>query len=71
MTLLKIVGHEQLRKDTHSGAVLNTDVNAYKNTLNAKADRQRLVNLENEVTSLGSKLDNLETLLLKLLHEEK
>lgn len=62
--LVKVQGHEGLRKDLRTKAVVNTDETAFEKALRLK--EQRLKEL-NRVEELETKVERLESLIEKLL----
>ena len=64
--LLKVKEHENLVRDTKSNAILNTDnrgLNAYKNR---KMQFSKIDNMENKIKHLDDRLINIENLLSSL-----
>jgi len=64
--LLKVKEHENLVRDTKSNAILNTDnrgLNAYKNR---KVQFSKIDNMENKIKHLDDRLINIENLLSSL-----
>ena len=64
--LLKVKEHENLVRDTKSNAILNTDnrgLNAYKNR---KLQFSKIDNMEDKIKHLDDKLINIENLLSSL-----
>jgi predicted transcriptional regulator len=64
--LLKVKEHENLVRDTKSNAILNTDnrgLNAYKNR---KMQFSKIDNMEDKIKHLDDKLINIENLLSSL-----
>lgn len=66
METVKVAGHEGLRKDLNSNAIVNTDATAFARAKEQK--RLRLLELE-RVNNLETKLEQLEALLKKLIGE--
>jgi hypothetical protein len=64
--LLKVKEHENLVRDTKSNAILNTDnrgLNAYKNR---KMHFSKIDNMEDKIKHLDDRLINIENLLSSL-----
>jgi hypothetical protein len=64
--LLKVKEHENLVRDTKSNAILNTDnrgLNAYKNR---KIQFSKIDNMEDKIKHLDDRLINIENLLSSL-----
>lgn len=64
--LLKVKEHKNLVRDTKSNAVLNTDncgLNAYKNR---KMQFSKIDNMEDKIKHLDDRLINIENLLSSL-----
>lgn len=64
--LLKVKEHENLVRDTKSNAILNTDnrgLNAYKNR---KVQFSKIDNMEDKIKHLDDRLINIENLLSSL-----
>jgi hypothetical protein len=64
--LLKVKEHENLVRDTKSNAILNTDnrgLNAYKNR---KMQFSKIDNMEDKIKHLDDRLINIENLLSSL-----
>ncbi len=64
METVKVAGHDGLRKDLNSNAIVNADTTAFARAKEQK--RLRLLELK-RVDDLENKLEQLETLLKKLL----
>lgn len=64
METVKVAGHDGLRKDLSSNAIVNTDGTAFARAKEQK--RLRLLELK-RVDDLENKLEQLETLLKKLI----
>ena len=59
----KVEGHSNLVRDTKSGAVINNDTTAYQNYIATREhklkEKNRIENLENEVSELKSLIRDL------------
>lgn len=66
METAKVHGHEGLRKDLHTQAIINDDENAF---LKAKSAKERRLQEINRVNSLEDKVSKLEALIAKLIGE--
>lgn len=60
---MKIEGHENFIRDTHSGAVINTNTEEF---LKYKERRKRAKQKEEEFNSLQQKVETLEKLVYEL-----
>jgi hypothetical protein len=66
MQTAKVQGHEGLRKDLHTKAIINDDEGAFQK---AKAAKERRLQEINRVDSLEEKVAKLEALIAKLIGE--
>lgn len=82
MSLIKVEGFNQLRKDTSSGGVVNTDKRSYENYKNSqlyalqKSTEQKqtvesIHNLQSEINSLKSDLSDIKNILVQLIEKGK
>lgn len=62
--LLKVEGHVGIVKDTHTGAVLSSDLTAFE-SFKSKKRKEADANLR--ITTLEIKLSNIETMLAQIL----
>lgn len=65
--LIKVEGSDDLARDPHSGAIVNTNVSAYQNALrvhklNQERDKQ-LVSLQNDINNMKETVNELVMLL--------
>lgn len=67
MELVKVEGAPGLRRDTQSGAIINTDRDAL---LAARSVKARKLAEQETIKTLEDKVERLEALLNKLLGEE-
>jgi|TARA_R110001592_G_scaffold60496_8_gene183967 hypothetical protein len=71
---LKVEGHDGLVRDTHSKAIINTNVGAYEAAIARKnmVKRQKddLRNATREINTLKSEMHEIKGLLLQLVDKE-
>lgn len=71
---VKVENHQDLVRDTYSGAVINTNRTEYDNYMDnyhrLKREKMELEQLKNQVSSLTSDMGEIKN-LLKLLVQEK
>jgi len=71
MKYLKVDGHNNLARDTETGAILNFDFDAYQNYMKMKEikkrEEQRVSNLETQIDTLKGDLNEIKNLHLKIL----
>ena len=67
---MKVEGHNNLIRDEHSNAILNTDSSEYNNYISLGAKRrqgsERIDNMENDLKSLKDDINEIKTLLKAL-----
>lgn len=67
---MKVEGHPNLERDMTTGAVLNTNHNAYQNYLLRKhrqdKEYQEIHDMKNDINSLKEDMSTIKDLLLKL-----
>jgi hypothetical protein len=72
--LVKVLDHENLRRDPDTGAVIDVDQDAYTSYLQAKQSRRqqqdRIHQLETRINSFESNLQDIKHLLHKLLENQ-
>ena len=72
MEKLQVKGHANLFRDTSSNAILNTDMNAYKNYMESKKikekESQRMTDIESDLNSLKSDMNEIKTMLRSLVN---
>ena len=72
MEKLQVKGHTNLFRDTSSNAILNTDMNAYKNYMESKKikekESQRMTDIESDLNSLKSDMNEIKTMLRSLVN---
>lgn len=79
--LVKIDGHNSLRKDTSTGAVVNVDKSAYESHMLAKRlaknqlierqiSKQTIENMQDEINTLKTDLSQIKSLLTKLVTDK-
>lgn len=71
--LIPVEGRPNLYRDKTSGAIINTDHNAYQQHLkqikNVKNEKIKIENLENEVESIKNDIMEIKNLLLNLANK--
>jgi|688.fasta_scaffold11836_2 hypothetical protein len=72
MKYLKVDGHNNLARDTETGAILNFDFDAYQNYMKMKEikkrEEQRVSNLETQIDTLKGDLNEIKNLLRELVN---
>lgn len=67
---MKVEGHPNLRRDMNTGAIVNTNNNAYNNYIinraKNEAESQEISNMKNDINSLKEDMSTIKELLLKL-----
>jgi len=67
---MKVEGHPNLRRDMNTGAIVNTNNNAYNNYLINKAKNeaevQEIMEMRDDINSLKEDMSTIKELLLKL-----
>lgn len=67
---MKVEGHPNLRRDMNTGAIVNTNSNAYNNYLINKskneAEAQEIMEMRDDINSLKEDMSTIKELLLKL-----
>ena len=75
MKYLKVDGHDNLARDTETGAILNFDTDGYKNYIKMKEmklkEEQRVSNLENQIDTLKGDLNEIKNLLKEFVNGSK
>jgi hypothetical protein len=75
MKYLKVDGHDNLARDTETGAILNFDFDSYKNYMKMKEikkrEEQRVSDLENQIDTLKGDLNEIKNLLKELVNGSK
>ena len=70
MKNLKIEGHPNLTRDTSSRAVINNNIDDYQTYMKTYKHRQsekdRLVSMESDLTSLKTEINEIKNLLINL-----
>jgi len=70
MNKIKVKDELNLYRDSKTNAIINTDMQAYNNYINAKNVKERemkkIENLENEITSIKDDLSEIKDLLRNL-----
>ena len=72
MEKIQVKGHTNLFRDKSSNAILNTDMNAYKNYMESKKikekESQRMNDIESDLNSLKSDMNEIKTMLRSLVN---
>ena len=67
---MKVEGHNNLIRDEHTNAILNTNSSEYDNYLSIRAKRKqgtdRIDNMEDDLKSLKDDINEIKTLLKAL-----
>lgn len=70
MNKIKVKDELNLYRDSKTNAIINTDMQAYNNYINAKnmkeKEAKKIENLENEITSIKDDLSEIKDLLRNL-----
>ena len=74
MTVLKIKDRDHLVKDIETGAVINTDTQAYEKRIKLRFETQRqrdqLRDAVREINTIKSEMHEMISLLIKLVEKE-
>ena len=74
MTVLKIKDRDHLVKDIETGAVINTDTQAYEKRIKLRFETQRqrdqLRDAVREINTIKSQMHEMKSLLIKLVEKE-
>jgi len=62
--MIPVKGHPNLYRDEKSGAIINTDTNAYTQYVNSLRNRETQ---KNEIDKIKDDIDEIKSLLRKLL----
>jgi len=75
MEFLKVQGHDDLVRDPQTNAIINTNKNEYDEYKMRKESRlkekQKIEDIESEVSSMKNDLDEIKSLLRSLINENK
>lgn len=75
MEFLKVQGHDDLVRDPQTNAIINTNKNEYEEYKMRKESRlkekQKIEDIESEVSSMKNDLDEIKSLLRSLINENK
>ena len=63
--MIKVEGHSNLYRDEDSGAIVNTDSNAYNQYVNSLNNRRKH---KEEIANLKSEIDEIKSLLKEFLN---
>jgi len=73
MKYMKIEGHSNLLRDPNTNCIINSDMSEYQNYLSRKElknkESEKMQNLEQDVASMKSDLNEIKSLLRSLLNE--
>ena len=80
MSLVKVEGYSNFRKDTSEGGVVNVDKSAYSNyliTRNAarmkaqelESTKQSVANITDEINSIKSDISDIKNILLTMINK--
>lgn len=67
---LKILGNEDLVRDTKSNAILNTDLDALNKYRAKRARDMKINNMAEEVDTLRQEMTEIKSLLMQLVQRE-
>ena len=67
---LKIIGNEDLVRDTKSNAILNTDLDALNKYRAKRARDMKINNMAEEVDTLRKEMTEIKSLLMQLVQRE-
>lgn len=67
---LKILGNEDLVRDTKSNAILNTDLDALNKYRAKRARDNKINNMAEEVDTLRQEMTEIKSLLMQLVQRE-
>ena len=74
MTVLKIKDRDHLVKDIETGAVINTDTQAYEKRIKLRFETQRqrdqLRDAVREINTIKAEMHEMKSLLMKLVEKE-
>ena len=74
MTVLKIKDRDHLVKDIETGAVINTDTQAYEKRIKLRFEthrqRDQLRDAVREINTIKSEMHEMKSLLIKLVEKE-
>jgi hypothetical protein len=66
--MIPVKGHPNLYRDEKSGAIINSDTNAYNQYVNSIRNRDTQ---KNEIDSMKKDIDEIKSLLKELLNKSK
>jgi hypothetical protein len=71
--LIRVLDHDNLRRDPNSGAIIDVDTRSYNNYLSQREARikqqERYQQLEDRINNIDSDLSDIKTLLTRLLEK--
>jgi hypothetical protein len=66
--MIPVKGHPNLYRDEKSGAIINSDTNAYNQYVNSIRNRDTQ---KNEIDSMKKDIDEIKSLLKEMLNKSK
>jgi hypothetical protein len=67
MDYLKVLDHDYLMRDSSTGAIINTDIDAFEHAKKTKKSRDSLKTLQNDVEHLKNELSDIKNLLREFI----
>ena len=75
MEYLKVEGHNNLIRDPNTNSIINTNMSEYQQYLSRRnikgEENQKIQNLEQDVDSIKDDLNEIKTLLRRLVNESR
>jgi len=75
MKKVKVKDEVNLFRDTETNAIINTDMQAYKNYINSKKikedESKRIESIENDLSDVKSDLSEIKNLLRSFINESR
>lgn len=75
MDFIKVKGHENLIRDPKTNSIINTNMSEYQDYVSRKKlkneEQQKIQNLENDVVTIKSDLDEIKFLIRSLINEPR
>jgi len=60
---------DQFMRDESNHALLNNDINAYKQYIETRRSQKKVMNVENEVTTLKKEIGDIKSMLMVLINQ--